>query len=363
MSAYIREIISGLNKNARNAIIATANAEDGRVPYSVHDRTKDALHRRRLIREVTNRRGGFNWCVLTWTGKRVAAALAERATAPTATPKTAPAFKLSPAEAELQYANAARLFAALHPAAAEIVNGYQENAIQTVVEGGPHFTCGEVWGQIGAEPGQRLAWNADDDPEEWATADGFNTVWAHINRLATAGKLDLARWDALVTEARDVLATASVRPAPVVLDKRPSSWQVLWHTESPLTGEQWADLPVHSVVRTSQLRAGQDWATTDQQLTARGLSRYDFPAAVSAGHALALAQERWREDGPHSAWFAFLDGASEEIESLRAKYNPTPEQERQAFAWAMATLANPAPELTFAEVQAIASGQTSIDQG
>ncbi|MEU7228999.1 hypothetical protein [Streptomyces chrestomyceticus] len=262
-----------------------------------------------------------------------------------------------------QYANAAELFAALHPAAEELTRGLQGNVLDTAREGGPLFTSGEVWGQIGAEPGQRLAWNADDDPEEWATADGFNTVWVHINRLAAAGKLDLARWDALVTEARDVLATASVRPAPVVLDKRPSSWQVLWHTESPLTGEQWADLPVHSVVRTAQLRAGHDWDTTDQRLAARGLSRYGFPSAVSAGHALALAQERWREDGPHSAWFAFLDGASEEIESLRAKYNPTPEQERRAFAWAMSTLANPSPELTLADLHAIASGQPPADQG
>ncbi|MEU0857475.1 hypothetical protein ABZ352_18830 [Streptomyces griseofuscus] len=346
MSAYLRDIIKTLTAKQRDALTATAAADDGRVPYTVHDRTVDALYRKRLIREVTNRKGGFNWCVLTTLGKRVAAELAERTAAPAAEP--------SPAEKELQYANAARLFATLHPAAAEIVNAYQKNAIDTVVEGGARFTCGEVWGQIGAEPGQRLAWNTDDDPEEWATADGFNTAWAHLNRLAAAGKLDMRRWDDLVTEARDVLAAASARPAPVVLDKRPSSWQVLWHTNSPLTGEHWADLPLHSVVRTSQFLAGQDWPVAEQRLAARGLSRYGFRDAVSAGHALELARERWQHEGPHAAWFAFLTEEAPAIEAMRAEYDPTPEQERAAFAYAMAAADSPA--LTLADLRAIASG-------
>lgn len=329
---------------------------------------RSTLYRKCLIREVTNRKGGFNWCVLTWTGKRVVAELADRAASrkPAAVPaKPAPA-EPSPAEKELQYANAAQFFAALHPAAAEIVGGFQRNALDTLVEGEPRFSCGEVWRQIGAEPGQRLDWNADDNPEEWATSAGFNAAWAHLDRLAAAGKLRMDRWDTTVTEARDVLAAASDRRAPVVLDKRPARWQVLWHTVSPLTGEQWADLPVHSVVRTSQLLAGQEWPVVEQRLAARGLSRYGFPEAVSAGHALALARARWQSEGPHAAWFAFLDEDIALIDSVRAEFHLTPEQERDALTRLSAAFAAgkaPATTLTFTEAHAIASGQEPTNQG
>ncbi|MET9528181.1 hypothetical protein [Streptomyces coeruleorubidus] len=330
MSAYINEIIKGLNKNARAAILATDAAEDGRVPYTVHDRTIDALDRRKLIREVNNRNGGFNWCVLTTIGKRVAAELKRRAearqpaAAPTA-PKKAPARKeLSPGERELQYADAARVFAALHPAAAEMVNAYQKNAIDTVAEGGPYFPPSEIWGQIGAEPAQRLAWGAEDDPEEWATADGFNKAWDHINALAAAGKLDMRRWEDTVSAARDVMRIHSVRSEPVVMEKASRSWQVLFSTKSPLTGADWAGFPVVSVQRTARLRAGQDWHVVERRLEAEGLARYGV-IAVSAGHALTVARARWEEEGPHSAWYAFLRDEAPAIEALREEHEPTPE--------------------------------------
>jgi hypothetical protein len=78
MSAYLAKIIKGMTAKQREAVLATADAADRRVPNFVHDRTIDALYRKNLIREVTNRNGGFNWSVLTYNGKRIAAALAER---------------------------------------------------------------------------------------------------------------------------------------------------------------------------------------------------------------------------------------------------------------------------------------------
>ncbi|MGA5411503.1 hypothetical protein ACPCSC_30150 [Streptomyces lavendulocolor] len=333
MSAYINEIIKGLNKNARDAILATAAAKDGRVPYTVHDRTIDALDRRKLIREVNNRNGGFNWCILTTIGKRVTAELKRRAEArqPAAAPaKKSPVRKeLSPAEQQLQYADAAQVFAALHPAAAEMVNAYQKNAIDTVAEGGPYFSPSDIWGQIGMEPGQRLAWGAEDDPEEWATAGGFIEAWDHIDDLARAGKLDVSRWDDTVSAARDVMRVHSVRDEPVVLEKVSRSWQVLFSVNSPLTGADWAGFPVVSVQRTARLRAGQDWHVVERRLEAEGLARYGV-IAVSAGHALTVARARWEEEGPHSAWFRFLAEEAPAIEEPRETYGPTPAQERKA---------------------------------
>ncbi|MEU1221310.1 hypothetical protein [Streptomyces microflavus] len=379
MSAYLAEIIKGLNKNARTAITATAAATDGRVPNFVHDRTIDALYRRKLIRKVRNRTGGFDWFVLSFLGKRVASELAAREAGSQPAQGPAPAAParrkkpLTDAQRTLQYADATRVFGALHPAAAEIVKAYQANAIDTIAEGGPYFSPADIWGQIGAEPGQRLAWNAADDPDEWATPDGFNAAWARLNRLAADGKLDLTRWEETVTAARDVMRTHSVRTEPVVLDKRPSSWQVLWHTDSPLTGEQWADLPVHSVVRTAQFLAGQEWHVAEQRLAAQGLSRYGFsahedfpPNPVSAGHALTLARARWETEGPHSAWFAFLDEDPELIESVRAQFNPTPEQEREAFTRltdAITAAEAQTATVTLPELQALATGESTAGQG
>ncbi|WP_330335653.1 hypothetical protein OHS33_39130 (plasmid) [Streptomyces sp. NBC_00536] len=262
----------------------------------------------------------------------------------------------APADTERRYEDAAELFAALHPAAEQLTRGLQDNARDTVREGGSHFTAAEVWGQIGQEPGQRLAWDADDNPEEWATAEGFTTAWTHINRLAAAGPVDVARWDELVTEARDILAAASTRVAPVTLAKQPASWQVLWYAESPLSGERWADLPVHSIVRTAQLRAGQDWNVVDGRLDARGLKRYGI-RAVSAGDALVQARARWEQDGPFSGWWAFLEDDAPHIENMRATYEPTPEQERAAYEYAVAAVANPPLGLTPADLHAIANGQ------
>ncbi|WP_404949078.1 hypothetical protein HFP70_35435 [Streptomyces sp. ARC14] len=370
VSAYLAEIIKGLNKNARTAITATAAATDGRVPNFVHDRTIDALHRRKLIREVTNRNGGFNWCVLTTLGKRVAAELAARAANRQPAQRPAPAAParrrkpLTDAQRTLQYADATLIFGALHPAAAEIVKAYQQNALDTVVEGGPFFSPADVWGQIGAEPGQRLAWNAEDDPDEWATADGFNAAWAHLDRLATNGELNASRWGEMVTAARDVMRTHSVRTEPVVMTKESRSWQVLFAKESPLTGAEWADFPVVSVHRTARLRSGDDWHVVNRRLDAAGLARYGVIAS-SAGHALHVARARWETEGPHSAWFAFLSEDAELIESVRAQFNPTPEQEREAFARltdAITAAEAEAGTVTLPELHAIASGQSTAGQ-
>jgi hypothetical protein len=300
VSAYLDKIIAGLTPKQVEAITATTTAKDGRVPHTVHSRTLDALYGKRLLRRVPNRRGGFDWFVLSYLGKRVAAALAERAAnRPTRRKLTRPSRLL-------QYAYAAQLFAVLHPSAAEIVKAYQDNAVDTVAEGGPRFTPEDIWGQIGAEPGQRLGDNWANDPEEWGTPEGFITAWEHINRLAAAGKLTMTRWEELVQEARDVLAAASGRPAPVVIDKRPSSWQVLFAPDAQPAGERWADMPVVDVIRTTQYRAGREWHVVDDRLAARGLKRIGFPDAVSAGHALKLAQEWWQAQGPHACWFEFV---------------------------------------------------------
>ncbi|MFB8025935.1 MULTISPECIES: hypothetical protein [unclassified Streptomyces] len=351
MSAYLRKIISDLNAKGRAAILATAAAEDGRVPYAVHDRTRDSLYGKQLLRRVPNRRGGFDWFVLSARGKRVAAELAERAAARAA--KAEP----TKADTELQYANAAQLLGALHPAAGEIVRAYQQNAINTVNEGGPYFAPSDVWQHIGNEPGQRLPANAHEDPEEWATAEGFNKTWAHLDRLAAAGKLDMARRDDIVTSARDVLRNHSGRPEPVIMDKAPGKWAVLFMRESPLTGEQWADMPVVSVLRTARLQAGHDWDVIDRRLDGAGLSRYGFTKAVSAGHALSLARKHWETHGPHAAWFRFLAEEAPFVETLREADGLTPEQEREAFAYARRITAGKGPDVRVGLLQAIAGAK------
>ncbi|MGW0562863.1 hypothetical protein ACWDZ4_20145 [Streptomyces sp. NPDC003016] len=358
MSAYINEIIKDLNKNARAAILATAAAKDGRVPYTVHDRTIDALHRRKLIREVTNRNGGFNWCILTTIGKRVAAELKQRAEARQSAQGTAPARKapkeLTPAERTLQYADATQLFAALHPAAYRVVDAYQRNALNTVVEGGPRFSPADIWNQIGAQPGVYLNDGWETDPDEWATPEGFNKVWAHLDQLATAGKLTMSRRTELVTEARDLLHRESHRTPPVVLEKNPGKWQVLFDTKSPFTGERWADFPVVSVQRSAQLRAGHDWDEVDRRLDGAGLSRYGFADAVSAGHALSRARKHWETHGPHAAWYRFLADEAPAFETLREMHGLTLEQEREAYAYAQRATAGQGPEKRFSILQAIA---------
>ncbi len=209
---------------------------------------------------------------------------------------------------ELQYADAAQIFAGLHPAAAAITGSYQGHAIQAVVQGKPRTTPAQIWAQIGAEPGARLFANWRSDPEEWATPAGLAAAWKHLDTLAATRKLDMARYEELVTEARDVLAAASRRSAPVVLSKTYASWQVLFHKVSPLTGERWADLPVHSVVRTSQLRAGHGWDVVDARLDAEGLTRYGF-RCWSAGDALLRARRRW-ETRSDSAYWAYVDAGT-----------------------------------------------------
>ncbi|KIF05167.1 hypothetical protein PL81_14650 [Streptomyces sp. RSD-27] len=328
MSAYIDKITSELTPKQAEALTATAASDDGRLPHTVHARTLDSLYGKRLLRKVTNRKGGFDWFVLSYNGKRVAAALAERAAVRAARPASTRAKALR----SLQHADAVQLFAALHPAARRVVDAYQRNAIDSVVQGGTRFTPEEIWRQIGVSPGQYLAGTWETDPEEWATPDGVRAAWEHVNGLADVGELTMTRWDELVAEGRAILAAASTRTAPVVMTKQPASWQVLYFAESPLNGERWADLPVHSVVRTSQLRAGQDWTVVDAQLTAQGLKRYGFPVrpddgypvAVSAGHALELARELWEAEGPHALWFSILADEELTTEAQCATYDPPP---------------------------------------
>ncbi|MER7761546.1 hypothetical protein [Streptomyces sp. NPDC097619] len=161
-------------------------------------------------------------------------------------------------------------------------------------------------------------------------------------------------------EPRTATAHLPAPAAPVVLDKQPSSWHVLWHTDSPHTGQHWADLPVHSVVGTAEFLAGRDRRVAEQELAERGLSHYDIPDAVSAGDALERARARWEAEGPHAAWFAFIAEDAELIESVRAQFQPTPEQEQAAFATLQAAFAAypaPAVTLTLEEADAIVSGR------
>ncbi|MFD9248317.1 hypothetical protein [Streptomyces bottropensis] len=253
-----------------------------------------------------------------------------------------------------QYDTAAHLFADVHPAVNRLVNSIQENAFTTVWEGGPEFTPAEVWWQIGANPGAYYGQEDGETNDEMPRA--LLKVWEHINRRAEAGELDDRRWAELLDDARDVMAYAYALPGPVVVDKTPESWQVLFATESPFTGERWADFPVVSVKRTDRLRAGHDWDVVERRLAGAGLSRYGFADAVSAGHALSLARARWEAEGPHAAWFRFLAEEAPVIEALREEYEPTPEQERDAFEYAQRAAASPAPELTFAALKAIARG-------
>jgi len=86
------------------------------------------------------------------------------------------------------------------------------------------------------------------------------------------------------------------------------SRQVLFHLDSPYTGECWADFPLHSIVTTEQLRAGRDWHAVDDELKERGLARYGFADTDSEEDAIDRAQWRWEADGPHASWFAYLYG-------------------------------------------------------
>ncbi|MFI9052460.1 hypothetical protein [Streptomyces sp. NPDC053427] len=246
---------------------------------------------------------------------------------------------------------AAHLFADVHPAASRLVDGLQENALIPAREGGQKFTPSDVWGQIGAEPG--AYYGRDDAETNDAMPEALLSAWQHINRLAAAGELDTDRWDDLLTGARDALAPAYEQAAPV-LGKAPGSWQVLFHTDKPLTGEQWADFPVHAVMPTVRLRAGHDWHVIDRRLDGAGLSRYGFTDAVSAGHALSRARKHWETHGPHAAWYRFIAEEAPAIEILSEMHGLTPEQEREAFACAQRATAGQGPEKRFSILQAIA---------
>ncbi|WP_331732916.1 hypothetical protein OG613_48895 (plasmid) [Streptomyces sp. NBC_00015] len=57
---------------------------------------------------------------------------------------------------------------------------------------------------------------------------------------------------------------------------------------------------------------------------------------------------------------AFLEqypSAAPALEAIRARYNPTPEQEQAAYEYAVSAISNPAPDITLADVYAIANGQ------
>ncbi|AWI32639.1 hypothetical protein [Streptomyces tirandamycinicus] len=269
-----------------------------------------------------------------------------------------------------QRATAAFIFGETCYTASYVVTAFQANADDTVAEGGPQFTPAEIWAQIGDVLGDYGPDAMAHYTEERTPVAALIATWNHVDDLAVAGTLSGDRENELIAEARAVLAAATAAATAedddqddeqpetstgVTLAKNPRSWQVLLHTDSPLTGARWADLPLHSVVPAEQLCAGQDWHAVDQQLTARGLTRYGFPHAMSAGHALDLARKRWEAKGPRAAWFAFLREEAPAIEAMRAEYAPTPEHERAAFEFATAAVAHPAP-LTLAELRAIANG-------
>ncbi|MFJ5142974.1 hypothetical protein [Streptomyces sp. NPDC088707] len=289
----IREIIAGLNHNARAALLATAAASNGRVPYTVHGRTVDALERRRLIREVNNPNGGFNWCVLTLVGKRIAAELAARtgttqpeqgpAPAPAPAPPVAPARPAKPTAAELepQCFHAAQLFAALHPAARYAVETHRGNGSDTIRWGGPYFTATDLWGHIGAEPG---AWLAEGD---WATADGLNEAYAYLDRRAAAGTLTPATSQEAFREALAILG-AHASPAPVITDKTLAARIVVFSSDTdPEDG-----FPVHSVSLADRLCLGRPWHQVKAELLTQGLTGWHVRAA-SDGEALSRARARW----------------------------------------------------------------------
>ncbi|MFJ8301306.1 hypothetical protein ACIQ9R_36145 [Streptomyces sp. NPDC094447] len=194
-----------------------------------------------------------------------------------------------------QYTLAADLFAALHPAADQAVESHRGNVIDTIHEGGPYAGPEQVWEYIGYEP---AAWLPHDD---WATADGFNKAWADLDSRARAGSLTRHHWDLALDRIRNILA-AHPAPAPESPDESPAPRQVLYFVESPLTGEQAYDFPLHSVIRTDWLRRGRSWDTVDAELATQGLARYGFlqDESESAEHALSLARARWEEEGPYA---------------------------------------------------------------
>ncbi|MGC4950979.1 hypothetical protein ACLQ2N_32910 [Streptomyces sp. DT224] len=262
-----------------------------------------------------------------------------------------------------QYRTAMFVFGETCYAANHAVVSYQENADTTIAEGGPEFTPVQVWGHIDGGLDDYGPAEMAHCTEERTPVAALRATWYHLDALARAGALSGELEEEEIAEARTVLAAATVAalaeesddPAPVVLDKTPESWQVLFHQTSTLTSDRWADLPLHSVVRTEQLLNGYGWREVDMSLTARGLARYGVTAS-SAGHALMVARKRWETEGPHAAWFRFLAEEAPAIEALRAEYAPTPARERAAFEFATAAAATPAPDLTLADLHAIATG-------
>ncbi|MFF0754469.1 hypothetical protein [Streptomyces sp. NPDC004267] len=308
MSTRIREIIAGLNRNARAALLATAAASDGRVPYTVHDRTVDALERRQLIREVNNPHGGFNWCILTPLGKRIAVELAARtgsaqpaqgtapapalATTPAPAPVPARPAELRATELESQHFHAAQIFAALHPAARHAVESFRGNGADTIREGGPYFTATDIWNHLGGEPG---AWLTDGD---WATADGLNEAFAYLDRRAAAGTLSPATSQEAFREALAILG-GHASPAPLITDKTLAARIVLFAFDAdPKDG-----FPVHSVALADRLCLGRPWRDVKAELSKQGLTGWHVRAA-SDGEALSLVRARWNAQQDQAARLA-----------------------------------------------------------
>ncbi|MFI1700431.1 hypothetical protein ACH419_31245 [Streptomyces bobili] len=58
-----------------------------------------------------------------------------------------------------------------------------------------------------------------------------------------------------------------------------------------------------------------------------------------------------------SAFLERYPGAAPALEAIRARYNPTPEQEQAAYEHAVSAISNPAPDITLADLHAIANSQ------
>lgn len=212
MAKTAAQITRTITAVQRPALIRAHRDATHRLPWmkgvSIH-----SLTRKGLIREVKNPKGGFNWDELTELGAEVARLLwaaenPEEAAELEQFAAESAAWAAERAEStrQDQYATARFLFRETCYAASDAVNSYEQNADDTVAEGGPTFTPAQIWDQIGDALDSYGPDAMTHSTEERTPVAALRATWGYLDSLAHGGSLDSNRETEHIADARAVLA-------------------------------------------------------------------------------------------------------------------------------------------------------------
>jgi hypothetical protein len=110
-----------------------------------------------------------------------------------------------------QFAAALFLFGETCYAAWSAVSSYEQNADDTVAEGGPQYTPLQIWGQMGDALDFYGPNEMADSTEQRTPVTALRATWDHLNTLAEAGSIDRDRETENTAAARAVLTAATAK--------------------------------------------------------------------------------------------------------------------------------------------------------